>query len=682
MKFYNWFLVFILIPFTLQASQHLTQQEIKQLTEERVTNLMIINDVEENYNYLQHIRLLKGSTLSLGAILRSFTESILENNYPILCTKTIWISMQNYIEQLHSKIAKKPYMKFLYYYESPDPIKWLYLTFLKACQDDYICKEVNSDFILFIPRKLIEQAQSIKIQELMLGLSFSNLPDYDYKTLPTDDVFRQTIKDAKSIFQKNILGEILLDAMKKLFIDTSELSTLTSLPQEQSQSLLPFFNIFIKGHGSDTVTAEISILFRKKDANEIQTSDLLQFLQFFNNSVRTKSVTFFSCYPGGKKLLDTFKLTNQFNNINLEQIHYPLIFIGSFFTTIYKFYIYKPYKLFSQYFMGPSIDYKLTKYFNYLNQTPSDYIQAAHLISDVYSPENNLLHPQNIVSIKMPHTSWFTPIKEVAKSEQIISQIEALTSPEIIIQKNTKVVLLSANLIPKIIVKSPNFMLIPNNYHNQNYIIEKMYVDSYGFFQSFSLQSFIQKMFETEHSKYPEENINIIIKELFVKNERYNNIFITFNEEGILSYIYTDPTGSTKSSIKRKAYPKFTSEKSFNPDLLKKAIDAVEIVATKSIKSFDNLEKTLLNTLSGDIPSKILESKKLHEQTTSKESMQSREKSLRSALILAHEAQKHSDAFADQIAETPGIVQFPQSKQDIQPHKDLWMKFKKEVGSL
>jgi hypothetical protein len=191
------------------------------------------------------------------------------------------------------------------------------------------------------------------------------------------------------------------------------------------------------------------------------------------------------------------------------------------------------------------------------------------------------------VSFKKPNTAWFIPAEfESRKSEQkkfiSISQIYALTHKKIVISSSSDLnrIWLQANYIdtlefPKrysplvenkktenkaseesghLILGFPGFL--PFNYHNQNYVVEKieapdLILNNANSKIDSSLYSFMEIFFEVHKN---EEPVNFVIKELKFKNGYFKNIYVfiykKFIEDGITKYkdgyVYTDVTGKTK----------------------------------------------------------------------------------------------------------------------------------------
>lgn len=505
---------------------------------------------------------------------------------------------------------------------------FVYISYKILCTYNFICKEINDDFIVFIPRRQIQN---------QLGLKYESLNDYAYQNFNTET-------DQNAIWLKAFTdglnkksGKILLQSLKEFFIQKNEAAHGT---------ILPFFNFLITGHGTpDTMIAEISI----KNMPRQKKSDFIKILDFFNHQVLTKTLTLISCYNGGKKIIDTFNIENQFNNSYLDSITYPIIFNGSFLTptssTIAPYsrlffheYSYQNPFLFSSLFLkqhnylfsprGFDIEFNSFKsYFTNLNQNPPNYNNAAKILTLISNdnaalPEN--LHVlRNYVSIKYPHSSWLTPTEifsrttnnpvnqKTIKNSKKISQIEALSTPVFTIQPLVSIILLQANIIQTILLpnresssKIPYFL--PLNIHNQNYIITKVETRQTPISNAQDLHNLMKHLLGV---KEIEEPVNVVIKELMVQNQTYKNVCIfslqnstslklnSYPQEAKISgYFYTNPNNVTQIVSWRNEKDDYTYPK--NPPIPQnmdihvssQIIHEIERQAQEGLKSFKNLE--------------------------------------------------------------------------------------------
>lgn len=228
--------------------------------------------------------------------------------------------------------------------------------------NNYTCKDISNDFILFIPQKLLQVPKlddhllSVTTQpnssnaDIYTGIRHSHYPNYPYKN-PITTLQAQTL--AKTLTVSKKIGNFTISGSKDLGSELYTLlneilikkSSLKNLFQDHFAEIIPNFNIFIAGHGSlDYTTANISMTIITKNKTvsiksktgkletkkiTYQSSDFLDILKLLNNQVFMKSLTISSCYQSGKKIKDEFNITSKLNNPILEEITYPIILLGS-----------------------------------------------------------------------------------------------------------------------------------------------------------------------------------------------------------------------------------------------------------------------------------------------------------------------------------------------------------------
>lgn len=745
--------IFLALIFCVCSAYAAQISQDDALSQERVTNLLIFNDVCDVFspnlsNFFKH-------DPSEGAIIMDLSMALLENQL-VLCTKSLWISLQNLVkiytdfieksesdliksfEDEESKIEKANFEKFKFLYEKygyrkeikrqkellltldsmyeqlteelskiSDPLKkiekakslisgfkkelypekeeeeWFeeelfvaYILHKIIIASDYICKEVTDDFILFVPKNLVDAnvklnnlnnkillggaskaiaKKAIRLsttneanaEDMTLGLSYHSLRNYDYKNYLMDDI--SIYVRAKDLYQaslsnsNNDLGEKLLQALQKLEINKNE----------QNLGKLPFFNVSINGHGDATMIAEISIESEEetedqeiKMQNSIKKkSDFLKILDFFKYGVKTKSLAFGSCYPAGQKINKTFSFKNQFDRLNLAQISYPIIFVGSFYaTTSTIFSFQRPFvennpKMYTKkYLYGPSSDVNkdiFSNYFKYLNETPANYEKAADVISGAFDMQNKKIDSDlisNYVSIKYPNTSWFRPVElesdKKLKHAQKISQIEALAHP-IMVDEDKKVILLQATMIKTINVlsKSELPVLLPISHDNQNYVIEMMNAPCVVIKDL--NDALVKAMLPISTI---EEPVNIVIKQLKTRNKTFENVyaftkrtlmvkenFFTSKETVVAGVIYTDENNVTKivswtNNDHDDKKPEILIDRAFSLKKLQEFIAEVEVQAKLDLKDISSVQKMMQEKSEQEIPEKIIKSRKVFEQ--------------------------------------------------------------------
>lgn len=518
-----------------------------------------------------------------------------------------------------------------------------YAYFDIICENDYVCKQVNDEFVLFIPKHLVNQYTTVMMQDVQLGLNFSMLSNYDYKEIPDKDRIQEVVARASHIDAANNLGEKLLEALKILILSKDQLVKKVSAlnnDRYKAEAVLPFFNIFLDGHGDlDQRIAGISI----KKTSSSYFSNFEQLLRFLNSEIKTKSLTVLSCFPGGKKLLDTFHVKTPFDSSILDQITYPIINIGTqtssvFLSALHKAMVvdidtpvfftqrmlYAPWK--------PSITV-FSDYFSLLNETLPNYEKAFKLISGFY-PEDGAFSLNNYIGVKFPHLSWFSAY-EFQKHSKQISQIEALTTKEILfsadpdVTDRLKVILLGANVIPGEI-RFENFTsdtlptFLPINYFNQNYVIHSMNIintdkNDVAMDMFYLLLKFLP-IFNVS------EPINIVIKNLMFNHIEYFDVYFFTKLEyaqghKISGFMFTDVNGQVWIS----AWPVGISSgqpiqpmplSPFNTASALAFITPVELQARDGLKQFPGLEKdsfkkleqVMQNKAKGLVPEKVQKS--------------------------------------------------------------------------
>lgn len=533
-----------------------------------LTNLLIVNTFQETFT---------SSTDTIGAMTTRLAQA-LTGGQLTMSTKSVWLNVQriaNYVEQNldtdfkklneiyldwqvgninHSELASR--VSQLQITRNMQEQFTLYLEYQSIIKSDqYIAKSVGDDHILFVPKSIENVDQS-------LGLSVEKLPEYDFSFMPNLSIldYELALQTGKAwdiptkeyqwlSAMRGIMGRAKYAAIHaeggKLLNDAIAMIKPANLDVERT----PFINIFLAGHGYDNAyISEISIV---KRANQRQ-SDFQKLLTQFQNDFLMKSLTVASCYVGGAQNVKAFDISNQFSNQNLENITYPMIMQGSFALSTYGLHI-------SNIFNKPKNQISLKdfqmfleqqnymqEYFQALNANPPDYVKAAQMGSpdDMFSMTN---YVTNLVSIKMPHTSWFTP-EVFDKKIQTITRVKALTSKEILIKKNVEMVLLSANNIDSIVV--PNGVVIPRfmpvNYVNPNYVINSLIINAES--ATDDIHSVMRFLLPIPNVKEP---IKGFIKEIRLGNKVYKDVYMftykKLTEDPIeyykSGYTYTDDSG-------------------------------------------------------------------------------------------------------------------------------------------
>lgn len=238
----------------------------------------------------------------------------------------------------------------------------VYTLYQLTLKNNYICKDISQDFIVFIPQRLTilpnldhnlstttTQANT-SLADIFIGLRYSAYANYNYLnpiTIAQAQTIAKTLTSSKKfesfiITGSKDLGSELYSLLNEILIKKNALKPPF---QDHYAEIIPNFNIFIAGHGGlDYITANISMTITtrtktvqvkskngKLETKTItyQTSDFLDILKFLNNQAFMKSLTISSCYQSGKKIKDEFNITSKLNNPILEEITYPIILLGS-----------------------------------------------------------------------------------------------------------------------------------------------------------------------------------------------------------------------------------------------------------------------------------------------------------------------------------------------------------------
>lgn len=556
------FFLFIMSYSNYLSTAKLTSLEQSVLNKERTTNLIIINDIQEIID-------------PTNPFATSLLTQALDDQQLILCTKSVWINLQSNFTKLNTELflnnepfsidstyqqiqgtkwenILQEYVLSLEHIESSmisklkqdfknnffinlncelqnilnyilDLIhahyKKLLATrndFLQLIKSKYICKELNNDFILFIPQKYVQNQSKNLIKDAWTGLSYSQYPDYSLTNIIDQKRFEKISERSQFLLENmHIFNESLFQVITALIISN----------QFIKYEDLPFFNIFLIGHGSDNLIAEI-------DINPIKNEELSPFLKLmhiFNRSFRTKSVTLMSCYPGGKKLVDAYKIDNKYTNKFLDAVSYTIINIGTLYKTIrldinQKFFI---------------------NYFSDLQETPPNYSKICSMLT------NNFI--ENHISLKLPHTAWFSPIQ--LKDHTItLSQVAMTTKNDPITIDSKKIIFLGANYIPRTLKFNADEIrelpiFLPENYINQSYYFTNLEFDNLT--TDIDLYQLLWHMIYKDlfYESPVIESIIFAFEQIKIGAKTYKDIYCTYfienNNNFTSSLLYTDPDGKT-----------------------------------------------------------------------------------------------------------------------------------------
>ena len=306
----------------------------------------------------------------------------------------------------------------------------------------YTCKEVNDDFLLFVPNKKGGAA-----------FNLANVKDFDSSTVT---------RQQKVSFSE--MSKSLRDALDKIF----------SRDQESA------WNVLLSGHGSPQETiAEIPIVNEKGG-----DSLFVHLLNFFNYRIPTKNLMVISCYPGGEKIETAFDITSEFDNPLLANLNYTLIFEGAQPTVTYITSLKVAIPPFHDFHIDDIVDSVVDGGPTFIKVVPwmssllnaldnRDYLEAEKAISLSESAADKL---NKTMLIKLPHQEWMQPV-DFAKDVKKLSQVQALTAQkDLVYSEKTKILLLSANHIPATInfTGRPLPMVVPTTHLNYNFYFKKI----------------------------------------------------------------------------------------------------------------------------------------------------------------------------------------------------------------
>lgn len=367
----------------------------------------------------------------------------------------------------------------------------------------YQCVSVADSYLLFVPGSLIksfsgdlskfalvadsfmldkQQAtkkdleQSHLAIDIALGLKFSALPRYMYdRPLAWQDLI-QEMQHLRT--EGKLDSALLVNALRSCVIDQQSIKKEL---QDYTFKILPNFNLFLIGHGSIDAVAEMSY------------STFYALLDFFKNSMRTKTLLLLSCYASGVSIKDIYQYDNFYNNAYLESLPYTIILPGvmkSYVTLYHTFLNFSKLcelgKIYADQVWAVENNNFYSKIFRLLNYVESDslvnnYIEIMKIFSLISEESEELGVISNFIRIKYPHVPWFS-LTDYGKTVKTIGRISAAVSDrDIVLGPEVKVVLLEANKVDSPIVMkiadSFTVSLVPVNYHNSYYRISKLVVE-------------------------------------------------------------------------------------------------------------------------------------------------------------------------------------------------------------
>lgn len=329
------------------------------LANKQVVNLVICNDCSEErfdegatvgFDLMQALmdKQLVLCTKKVFNNLSIFYESF-KNNKTLRELQSLTNQYGNNLNVLHNKLLEK-FSNFRgYHYKLA--LATAYEIFLAY---DYICKDVSSDYILFIPPyESSEQLQAgiifekyvgtkietlgFSLQDLQLGMHVSQLKGYDYKK-PINCYFDSSVGLSDS---KNQNGSCVPCSDEALVVSTLKSLGLKQLVLRTSpdkkdviDECLPRMNIMLMGHGAykgKDGLEEFDIIagIPVDSTNAKSSNNFDQFLRCLNDDYVVQSLSLFTCFGG----FNVNKMLQAVDNKTLfAQATYPVLCMSGIFT--------------------------------------------------------------------------------------------------------------------------------------------------------------------------------------------------------------------------------------------------------------------------------------------------------------------------------------------------------------
>lgn len=410
----------------------------------------------------------------------------------------------------------------------------------------YICKEINEDYILFIPEKLLEKSLAREIltiaqkkhfakNDFFLGINFSRLPAYEY--LNEENITQKTPRAVTSL--SSTLNQI---ALKPL---------LWKEYADRINMIIPKMNVFVMAHGS---VKPIQIA-------EMSELSFESFLKELNQSYEVKSLTVISCFAGGviKKTIESFKNEHYF-----ESIPYPILLGAGLFTTfqnkaerinietkdsivnsIYtinnrSFYgIEKKYNslgLFTQFFkyLNTQEHYSIQKKpyrlnidsshfsseYEYITPRP-EYVKAAELFSD-----NTAHRLNNIFLIRFPNTKTWTLLTNHNRAVKQITSIDSATQEIAIAEDVQDIYLKTSYIAAPVIIKGDlrNMSIIPTLSNPKNLEQIDYYFEELRIIHNYTIEDLSFAIFKEKAIRNLAQTFAIGIKKLTLADTVYSDV--------------------------------------------------------------------------------------------------------------------------------------------------------------
>lgn len=354
-KFYS--IIFVLSVFVRQA---FGSEKALNLPNLPVVNLVICNDCSED------------SIVEDNAAISFDLIAALMDKQLVMCTKKLFNNLSSAYEVYKNNATYKELQNTVK--KNKNDIKALFVEinknfgYMKGNHEKlgliaayeiflahgYMCKELEHDYLLFIPPHLcnfssqkdvlVEEVEKVlgvsvsnlglTVCDLRLGMKVAALTDFDYRK-PIDCSSMSSSADLSDSQQDGVNcvpcnGEkLLISALSSISFKKQGLSFLALDKKDLVDACLPRINVFLVGHGGyeeaheDNTIAGLSIGASGSD-------DFEQFLKCLNQDYVVQSLTLFTCFAG----LNINNLLKEFANKRfLAQASYPILFTSGLFAS-------------------------------------------------------------------------------------------------------------------------------------------------------------------------------------------------------------------------------------------------------------------------------------------------------------------------------------------------------------
>lgn len=446
------------------------------------------------------------------------------------------------LQPITKTLTSSPYWNLF----SSDLVYYTAYEIMKA--QSYMCKEINDDYLLFIPKNLtiielspetqnIAREAFINPKNFTIGMNFVRLPNYNHveENVPSKSIRYSLSATLETIALKPLIWKKYGD---------------------QIYSALPRMNVFIMAHGT---YAPIQIA-------EMSESAFISSLDVLNHAYDTKCLTIISCFAGGviQKAIESLK-----NKHFFDAIPYPIVLGAGLFTTFRQIkgrilmstneeILDSIYNLNDVLMYGPAKQWNhnglFNQFFDYLNQTETysitsknyrfqvdekthsqryhytahkpAYTEAVQLFNQ--TADANVARLNNVFVIRYPNTrNWFA-ISNINSKIKEITWIDAATkSLEISIPAEVQDIFLKTSYIPIPIFIQGNLkemFIIPTIIHKEllqrvDYYIEKLQTNN-----DYTIIDLVHTIFEEKSIRYLAQPFAIFIKQLTLGNNKYSDV--------------------------------------------------------------------------------------------------------------------------------------------------------------